>query len=202
MNNHECLNNIFHIIVNEPSGVNWLEIVNCIISVVTLLGSAWCIVRIRKLKEKQLDSIFSFLTRLSIRLKIMSETLQRYKDPILVVLYTPQIRGEIVEYSNSYSENVAKVFLKQVQDTMSFILGSDDQIPLKQGWIDKYNKLIEFLDTYVKTEDNDFFLWVENDTNPKEAFYSEHIKNINDMIKDIYDEQKKIERKLPKKGFI
>lgn len=202
MHKPECLHTFFHIIINEASSINWLEIVNCIISVVTLLGSAWCIVRIRKLKEKQLDSIFSFLTRLSIRLNIMSDALKEYKDPILVVLYSPQIRSEMIEYNTLYSESVAKIFLKHSQDTMTFILDTNDQIPLKQGWLDKYNKLIEFLDTYVKTEDENFFLWPEKETKSKDDFYSKHIKNIDEMIKDISDAQKEIEKKLPKKGFI
>lgn len=202
MRKSEYLHIFFHIIMNEASSINWLEIVNCIISVVTLLGSAWCIVRVRKLKEKQLDSIFSFLTRLSIRLNIMSDALKKYNDPILVVLYSPKIRSEMVEYDTLYSQSVAKIFLKHSQDTMSFILNTNDQIPLKQGWLDKYNTLIEFLDIYVKTEDEDFFLWYEKEKKTKDDFYSKHIKNIDEMIKDISDAQREIEKKLSKKGFI
>ena len=114
-------------------------------------------------------------------------------------LYNPKIRSEheVID-DNSYSEKIVTLFLQNCQETLEFLLNSDNQIPLRRGWVEKYNYLIEFLDVYIKTEDKDFYIR-DSKSKLEEEFYKSHLSNMKDMLNEIYQEQKKLEKKLTSK---
>ena len=196
----------FHITIEQASEqatqFNWLDFFNCFISLVALFGGAWCFVQIRKLKEKQLDSIFSFLIRFRIRLRLMITSLEKYSNYILEALTNPSIRQGDVDDDNSYSEKIVESFLKNAKETLEFLLNSDNQIPIQKGWMEKYNKLIDFLDVYVKTEDKNFFIWNDESDDLKKEFYETHIINMKTMLSEIDNLQSELEKKLTRKFFL
>lgn len=199
----EYLSSNIHIIVEKVADntINWLDIINCIISVCTLFTGAWCFVRIKKLKEKRLDAMFSFLTRLSIRLKLLISSLEKYSTDIQNALCYESTQSGEEEDDNSYSSNIVLSFLATCQETLTFLMNSDNQVPIQIGWIKKYKKLIEFLDVYVKTEDENFFMWLTDESSKKEKFFDEHLKNMKSMLKEIEAQQTKLEEEICKEHF-
>lgn len=177
--------------------IDWLQLS---ISFITLLGGAWCFVQIKKLKEKKIDAMFSFLIRLSVHLHLLYSDLEKYGDYILNTLINPNEREAFLSNNeNSYSDNIVTNFLYNCKETLKLLMESDNQVPLQKGWIEKYNTLIEFLDIYVKTEDEDFYIWEEDIDSQKNKFYTKHKNNIENMLSEIKDEEKKLEEKISKK---
>lgn len=180
--------------------IDWYQLIDTCIGVLTLIGGAWCFVQIRTLKEKRIESMFSFLARLRIRLKILNNTLDENKDIILEKLYIPSERNrDAAERNNSYSEKLVDAFLKMCKETLQFFMETDNQVPLLQGWMEQYNTLIDFLDTYVRTEDKNYYKWDIDFEKNKTKFYELHSKNMKKMLKEIELYQLKLEKKISKK---
>lgn len=196
-NGYSCT--LFHQPKDVSQSINWIEIVNCIFSFVTLIGGAWCFVLVRRLKEKQMDATFSFLTRLGFRIKLIYNALENYHLEILDTLCIPTSRNSSSDDNNSYTEKIVENFLINTKETLKLVLNSDDQVPVKEGWTQCYNLFVEFLDIYTRTEDNNYYLWANDCNTQKDAFYKKHKENMKQMLDDIQAKQKELEKKLSKK---
>lgn len=191
-----------YIIYTEPESTNILEkmlqVSDLIINIATILGGIWIISQIKKLREKRLDSTFSYLLRLQIRMKNLSSIFEQYNDFLLDCLVIPTQRKRSVDADNAYISQLISKFLNDISESLKFLMEMDDQIPIDIEWIDQYNKFIEFLETYnmLAIDSEHYYLWSDNIELQKNKFYEDHLKNMKSMISKIDIEQKSLSKKI------
>lgn len=198
----EYLCESLHILVLEQDTLNILEIIlqisDILINASILIGGVWAISQIKKLREKRIDSTFSYLLRLQIRLKNLSHIFEKYNDYILDCLTIPTARTCFVDADNAFASKLTTKFSKDASETFKFLMDMDDQIPLDAEWIEHYNVLIDFLEVYnmMSIDCEHYYVWSEDIENNKTIFYKKHIDNMRWMISRIDDEQKKLGKKI------
>lgn len=199
-----------HIILTEPASSNTLETIlsfsELLINAGVILGGVWAISQIKRFKEKRLDTTFSYLLRLEIRMNRLLSLFKQYKNNILDCLVVPGQRKHNLDASNSYISDLVIQFARDAAETRNFLMNMDDQIPIYLGWMDQYSKFVEFLELYnnIAIAGDNYYIWSEDVDGKKQEFFNEHSTNMEDMLSKIYDYQKELEEKinLSQKGLI
>ena len=189
-----------NIINIEPDTSNLLEMIlmisELIINLSLIAGGAYTISRIKRLRIKRDDAIFSFLQRLQIRVRRLNSTFKNHKEYLLDSLIVPTKRSIGLDAPNSYIDNLANKFSKDASETITFLMNENDQIPLYNGWTEQCKILIEFLEAYSRIEDKNYFLWTDDQN--KESFFKVHSENMDMMIEKINARQLEIEEEINK----
>lgn len=176
---------------------------NILVNITVILGGILGLNYIRKLQERQIDSIFSYLTRLNIRLKFFHELLITYKDDIMDRFVPESERREIsadrislvIEAINHLSENA--------NETLKFLMSEDNQMPAQQGWINCFNIFIEFLIDCEHLNQVAYFKWIAGDDleEKKQQYYDKNLRNIDNLLDMVYKRQSKLESDIFKKSI-
>lgn len=172
-----------------------------IVNIVVILGGILGFNYIKKLREKQLDSTFTYLTRLNIRLKYFRNLLLDYRDEIMDCFLPEGSRREISADRVSLVNHAITNLAKNAKETLNFLKEESNQMPAQQGWIDCFNVFVEFLIDCEKIDQDAHFKWIahENIQEEKEEYYNNALDNINKLLEMVYSRQSKLEHDIFKK---
>ena len=172
--------------------------VNIIVSIVVIAGGILGFNYIRKLREKQVDSTFSYLTRLSIRLKYFRELLVTYKDEIMDRFSPEDCRREISADRIGFVTDAIKYLSENAKETLKFLRDEDNQIPAQKGWINRFNLFVEFLIDCEQLDQVTYFKWIDRDNleEKKNQYYDKILNNIDELLKMVYNRQIELESEI------
>ena len=169
-------------------------IVNIIVIVGGIVGANY----VKKQREKQIDSTFSYLTKLNVRMKIFRELLNTYKDEIIERFLPRECRREISPDRIGIVNDRINYLAKLAEETLEFVKSEDGQMPAQKGWISHFNKFIEFLVDCEQLRQPTYYKWVqtENLEEKQESYYTEVVNNIDKMIEMVNTRQKELEDEI------
>lgn len=173
------------------------------VDIVVVMGGILGFNYINKLREKQIDSIFSYLTRLNIRLKYFYKSLIDFKDEVMDRFVPESERREISADRVSIVKEAINNLSENANETLGFLMSEDNQIPAKQGWTNCFNTFIEFLMDCGHINNAAYFKWIVGDDldKMKQEYYYKNLKNIEKLIKMVYERQSELEEDIFKKSY-
>lgn len=153
---------------------------------------------LKDLKKKTDTATFTFLAQLRIRLVELAQWIENEKG-VLGNFYTPDTRDTWESYLPPEDTRVEE-FKTKVEDTITYIKSTPDQMPAYKGWTTDYNNLINFLNDVVQYDICDpqkYFKFTAMEQESQMEEYCEEIrKSINNLCSGIEKKQKEIEAKL------
>ena len=169
---------------------------NICVNIIVILGGLLGLLYYRKLKEKQMNAAFSYLTQLQVRLKTLQTLYISYEDQLMERFIPETKRREDADAISSFINEIVDEFSTNALETLKFLQESQEQMPASKDWIEKYEKLIEFLLDAEHLSMHTFYKWIDDDDKQLRGKYlQKHKKNLDDMLSDIKTEQEKnIER--------
>lgn len=178
------------------SNVN--TVTDIIVNIIVIAGGILGFKYVKKLREKQMDSIFSYQIRLNIRLKYFHEILVTYYADIMDCFFPEADRREISADRSSLVENTVKNLSEYARDTMKFLRDENNQMPAKKGWSGQLNLFVEFLIDCEQLDQSGYFKWLkdENGITKSEYYYKQVLNNINELMEMIEESQKKVEEEI------
>lgn len=173
---------------------------NILVNIVVIIGGVVGLLYYKKLKERQSNAVFSYLTQLEVRLKQLQLIYLSYEDYLMERFIPDAKRVEDVNATLTFINKIVKEFANNALETLNFLRKSQEQMPASKDWVVKYDLLIEFLfDAYHLSIEN-YFKWMSDDEKVLRKQYAEkHKKNLEEILNDIKNEQEKITDKLFKK---
>lgn len=180
---------------------NTNDFLQIIVNIAVILGGILGFSYIKKLRENQIDSTFTYLTRLNIRLKYFQNLLSDYKDEIMDCFLPEGFRREISADRVFLVNHAITDLAKNANETLNFLKEESNQMPAQQGWIDCFNVFVEFLIDCEKIDQDAHFKWTahENIQQDKEKYYDNALSNIKKLINMVHDRQSKLEYDIFKK---
>lgn len=177
-------------------------IINSCVNIIVFIGGILGLKYINKLRERQSDSVFSYLTRLNVRLRFFKMSLTDYKTEILDQFIPESHRREIGPERVVFIDEVINNFSESAKETLNFLRNENDQMPAQIGWFKCLDTLIEFLNDCEHLIQNGYYKWnINNDMDSeKESYYCKHMENINKLIEMITDRQRQLEIEIFKKS--
>lgn len=150
---------------------------------------------VKKMKEKQKESTFSYLTRLSVRLRYFREILITYRADVMNRFVPEDCRRETSADRMFLVDNVIKNLSQNARETLAFLKNQDDQMPAQKGWVNHFNLFVEFLIDCEQLDQDMYFKWTRKDDleEKKNQYYVNALKNINDLLEMVDGCQKKVE---------
>lgn len=162
--------------------------VNIIVILGGILGLLYC----KKLKEKQMNATFSYLTQLKVRLQILQTMYATHENEIMERFIPETKRREDACAKSSFINDIVDEFSRNALETLKFLQESQEQMPASKDWVDKYEILIEFLLDAEHLSMHTFYKWIEDDEKQeRDSYLQKHKKNLNELLSDIKTEQQK-----------
>ena len=157
---------------------------------------------IRKIKEKQIDATFSYLTRLNVRLKFFNDIFITYGEEIMDCFIPENYRREIVPDRISLVSERIKDLAENAKETLKFIRDENNQMPAQKGWVDKFNTFVEFLIDCEQLDQSIYYKWsiMDEYEEKKSQYYEENSKNIQELLRMVHERQIKLEEEMFKKN--
>ena len=165
---------------------------NIVVNIVVVLGGILGLLYYRKLKEKQMNAAFSYLTQLQVRLKTLQTLYISYENQIMERFIPETKRREDADATSSFINEIIDEFSRNALETLKFLQDSQEQMPASKDWIDKYELLIEFLLDAGHLSMPTFYKWIDDDNKQSRTKYiQKHKKNLEELLNDIKAEQEK-----------
>ncbi len=185
-------------IVTTNSFLENIEIIsNIAVDFVVVLGGVLGFLYLKKLKEKQVNAVFNYLTQLQVRLKKLYTIYVTYEDSIMEHFIPQTKRREEVDGKSSFIDQIVTEFAKNALETLNFLSKSQEQMPASKDWTSKYEILIEFLVDAEHLSIETFYKWIDDDEKKRRQIYAKkHKKNLKGLLNDIREEQEKYVDKL------
>lgn len=173
--------------------------------IVDLLVAILGVVGIRylfKLREKSINSTFSYFSRLKVRLHLMNSILEEYKD-VFLNRFVPEAQRHDLGLENAKASSAAiDNLISTANETVEFLKNEEDQFPASLEWIQYYKDLLDFLYDCSKLNDETYFKWKTDCKEKQELYYKLHKTNLEKMLNDISKRQEKLQKKIDKRSFI
>lgn len=173
-------------------------LVNIIVIVGGILGFKY----VKKLREKQMDSIFSYQTRLNVRLRYFHEVLVTYRVDIIEYFFPEADRRETSADRIGLVRSTVKHLAEYARDTMKFLRDENNQMPAKKGWSKQLNAFIKFLIDCEQLDQPGYFKWLkdENGIIKSQQYYKNVSENIDRLLQMIEDCQEEVEGEIFKEN--
>lgn len=169
-----------------------------IVNVVVIIGGIMGLNYVKKLREKQKESTFNYLTKLNVRLKYFEITVEEFAYDIKTRLVPKRLRRDTSAEKILTVTNMFTQLTKNAEETLKFLKNENDQMPATRGWVDCFNTFIEFLVDSAKLEQETYSKWDTCD-NPEEEvdkYISDHLENIRELIRMVHQKQCDLEDEL------
>lgn len=120
------------------------SVTNIIIAIVGVFIAVEGIKYLNTLKERRAATTFTFWIQLEIRIR---EILIALKDNHSIIngLYSDDARTTWSNQGTSGSDDMVNRFYTNIQETLEFLKGAEDQIPVNTKWLKDYRFFIKFL---------------------------------------------------------
>lgn len=186
------INNLMNMVSVNNFWSNVETISNIVVNIVVVLGGILGLLYYRKLKEKQMNAAFSYLTQLQVRLKTLQTLYISYENQIMERFIPETKRREDADATSSFINEIIDEFSRNALETLKFLQDSQEQMPASKDWIDKYELLIEFLLDAGHLSMPTFYKWIDDDNKQSRTKYiQKHKKNLEELLNDIKAEQEK-----------
>ena len=187
-------------IVDVLSGIDTFT--NIVVNIIVIIGGILGFNYIRKIKEKQIDATFSYLTRLNVRLKFFNDIFITYGEEIMDCFIPENYRREIVPDRISLVSERIKDLAENAKETLKFIRDENNQMPAQKGWVDKFNTFVEFLIDCEQLDQSIYYKWsiMDEYEEKKSQYYEENSKNIQELLRMVHERQIKLEEEMFKKN--
>lgn len=174
---------------------------NIIVNIIVIVGGIVGLNYIRKMREKQIDATFSYLTRLNVRLKYFDCILDTYSEEIMDCFIPENSRREIGAERITLVSNTIRDFSKNAEETLKFIREENNQMPAKKGWVEKFNLFIEFLIDCEQLNQSTYCKWttIDDFDEKKKNYYKKNVENIKNLLQMVNERQSNLENELFKK---
>lgn len=170
-----------------------------IVNIVVVIGGIWGLAYVGKLREKQRDATFSYLTRLSVHLQYFYEILNNYRDEIMDRFLPQGLRREIGANRAPIVEGAIKHMAENAKETLNFLMNQDNQMPAQKGWAENLNIFVKFLIDIEQMGEKEYYKWINDNQQQINEYYDNNKNNIKQMLKMIYERQYKLEKKIFKR---
>lgn len=174
------------------------SIVNIVVNILVIYGGILGLQYIKKMREKQVDSTFSYLTKLNIRLKYFYEILSIYGEDIMDRFVPAGCRREIAADRVCVVDETIKRLSSNATETLGFLKNEDNQMPAEVGWTTCFNKFIEFLIDCEQINENNYFKWMVTADleQKKKKYYDTNLTNIDKLLQMVCTQQCKVEEDI------
>lgn len=196
------INSLIDMIAMNNFWGNAETISNIIVNIVVTLGGILGLLYYRKLKEKQMNAAFSYLTQFQVRLKTLQTLFIEYENQIMERFIPETKRREDADAISSFINEIINEFSRNALETLKFLQESQEQMPASKDWINKYEILIEFLLDAEHLSMPTFYKWIDDDENQlRDRYVKKHKKNLAELLNDIKKEQQKNIKKIFQSKF-
>ena len=186
------INSLIDMIAMNNFWGNAETISNIIVNIVVTLGGILGLLYYRKLKEKQMNAAFSYLTQFQVRLKTLQTLFIEYENQIMERFIPETKRREDADAISSFINEIINEFSRNALETLKFLQESQEQMPASKDWINKYEILIM----------HTFYKWIDDDENQlRDRYVKKHKKNLAELLNDIKKEQQKNIKKIFQSKF-
>lgn len=191
------IDNITEIIEPSTFWGTFETISNICVNVVVVVGGVLGLLYYSKLREKQANAVFSYLTQLQVRIKILYVLYTTYKNQIMERFIPETKRRSEPDSTSSFIDKVITEFAQYASETLDFLKESQEQMPASEDWSNKYEILIEFLLDAEHLSIKTFYKWINDDAGKqREDYVTTHTKNLEKILHDIKTEQGKNIKKM------
>lgn len=171
----------------------WLELVNdttnILVNIVVFVGGIMGLNYINKLKERQKDATFNYLTKLNVRLKYFNTVVERYDNELQDRLLPQNKRRGVSSERVREINDVFKALSENATETLQFLKSETEQFPAQKGWSKKLNSFIDFLILCEKLTQESFF-------DVTSISMKVYCSNIGELIEMVTRRQNEIEDEL------
>lgn len=167
-------------------------IVNLLLVVTAVVGMSYVL----KMRDKQKNTAFSYLSRLHVRLKYYYTALKKYKDEIMERFILEDKRHDVDVSKIDLIDAEISQLAENAQETLAFLKEENDQMPAAADWTEKYNLFVEFLLDFKNLNMSSYYKWEDSEDSEYQLYYEKHLNNIERMINDIEKCQKDIEKTI------
>ena len=170
-----------------------------IMVLIGIIGGVMALNYLSKLRQKQKDATFNYLTKLNVRVEYFYQMLLQYKETIMDCYVPVTCRREAAGAEIAMLENMKKRYVKNAEETLLFLKNENEQMPAKKGWTEHFNLFLKFLIDCEQMSETTYFKWrgtEENLQEIKENYYLEHLKNMEAILKMIQERQEELEDEI------
>lgn len=173
-------------------------VVNILVNIIVIAGGILGFNYVKKLREKQVDSTFSYLMRLNVRLKYFREIFVTYKEEIMDCFLPEDCRRGISADRTYLLADTIKNISENAKETLKFLKAEDNQMPAMKGWTDCFNLFIGFLIDCEQLNQVSYFKWSARDNleEKKNQYYDVNLNNIDRLLKMVHTRQSELEDKI------
>ena len=192
--------------IAQNNSLEWLDFagkcVEVLVGIIAIIGGVVGLFYLNKQRERRRDASFGYMAQLSVHIQNIKMIFENESDKLLNQLVCPNNRIPLEEFLSANHEAVATIFKKRVEETLNFLMNTDNQMPVYEGWTERMSKFLGFLEDFSFVFNTDGFLWQGDKTEisqEKNKYKQTNIDNMVEMLKDIETYQKTIESKIAKK---
>lgn len=183
----------FHTLASYDDIQNIESYTNIIENLIIFVGGIMGIIFWRRLRNKQENAIFSYLTQLQVRIKTLYEIFEQYHTSIMERFLPQTSRRTDITSQTTFIDGIIRSFVTEADETLKFLEKTDDQMPASKNWPQLFNCLIEFLLDAKYLSMDTFYKWPQgNYEQLKDNYYNKHIENLKSILAAIDENQKKI----------
>lgn len=174
--------------------------VGIVVNVLVIIGGIVGFSYIKKLREKQKDSTFSYLTKLSVRINCIYHIVINNRNDIAERFINISNRRIPCADKIKSTYNAIEILSQNASETLKFLMNEDNQIPAQKGWIKSLNLFVDFLIDCEQLKNPTFFKWMNGNENQSDIdkYIEKHIKCMDRLIKMIRKCQIDLENKICK----
>ena len=174
--------------------------VGIVVNILVIIGGIVGFSYIKKLREKQKDSIFGYLTKLSVRINCIYQLVINNRDDITERFI--DISNRRIPSANKIQStyNAIEILSQNASEALKFLMNEDDQIPAQKGWTKCLSLFISFLIDCEQLKNPAFFKWTNRGEHQSDidTYINDRIDCMINLLKMISDCQIDLETKICK----
>ena len=192
--------------LTQTGGFEWLDFIkNCIevlVGIIAIIGGVVGLLYLNKQRDKRRDASFGYMAQLSVHIQNIKKIFENESDKLLNQLVSSNDRIPWGEFAVPNHEAITAMFKNRIEQTLDFLMSTNNQMPVYIGWTERMSKFLSFLEDFSFFFNSDGFLWQGDRTeiSHKQNEYKRlNIDNMTEMLNDIETYQKAIESKIAQK---
>lgn len=206
----EWPNAFFHIIqqgidsmANFAGMSNIESFSNIIVNIVVIIGGVAGILYWKKLRDKQVNATFSYLTQLQVRIDKLYTIYTEYNTEIME-RYIPQLkRRQDINAKTPFIDQIIIEFAESSAETLKFLRTTSEQMPASKEWPTYFRMLLEFLGDAEHLSIETFHKWASDEeiAEKRDKYNEAHKNNLKNIIEAIELQQIYLTQKIFKHEF-
>ena len=174
--------------LNYLDGIETIS--SIIVNIIVALGGVLGLLYYRKLREKQKNAVFSYLTQLKVRSETLYALYITYEQQIMECFIPETKRRRDLDSTSSFIDKIIDEFSQCAAETLEFLKNSNEQMPASKEWSEEYDILIEFLLDAKHLSMGTYYKWIsDDDKEQRKTYAARHKNNLKKILEDITEKQ-------------